>query len=204
MRFKPLIVVVAIVIALGAGLLIAEKQGRISFGEPEESSTGKADIGGKFTLTDQDGDKVSDSEFRGKYMLVFFGFTSCPSICPVGMATLTQTMEQLEKDGDADKMQPIFITVDPETDTPKRMKEYLANFYPSIIGLTGSQAELDAVQKEYKVYASKVKDKTMPSGYNVDHTGFIYLMDKNGEYLRHCAYNESPRKLASDIEEALH
>lgn len=199
-----LLVMLAVVLSIGAGLFIAEKQGRISFGKTEESSTGKADIGGKFTLTDQDGHQVSDSEFRGKYMLVFFGFTSCPSICPVGMATLTQVMEKLEKDGDADKIQPIFITVDPETDTPKKMKEYLANFHSSIIGLTGTQAQLDAVQKEYKVYASKVKDKSMPSGYNVDHTGFIYLMDKNGEYLRHCAYNETPAKLASDIEEALH
>lgn len=193
------IVIALIVLALGAGLYF--------FGElkpPRETSQGKADIGGSFTLIDQEGHHVSDSDFRGKYMLVFFGFTSCPSICPVGMATITQAMEKLEADGDANRIQPVFITVDPETDTPARIKEYLANFHPSIIGLTGTPEQIKAVENAYKVYAAKSVNKDMPSGYNVDHSGFIYLMDKNGEYLRHCSYDEKPDKLASDIEEAIH
>ena len=194
------IVIALIVLALGVGLFIAEKQGRLSFAS-NETSTGKADIGGGFTLTDQNGNQVSDSQFRGKYMLVFFGFTSCPSICPVGMATLTQVMEQLGDD--ASKVQPVFITVDPETDTPARMKEFLANFHPSIVGLTGTPEQIKAVESAYKVYAAKSKDKNMPGGYNVDHSGFIYLMDKNGEYLRHCAYDETSAKLTSDIKEAI-
>lgn len=198
---NALLVLLVIVISLSAGLFIVEKQGRISFGKSQETSTGKAAIGGSFTLTDQNGNQVSDSQFRGRHMLVFFGFTSCPSICPVGMATLTQVMEQLGDDGE--NVQPIFITVDPETDTPARMKEYLANFHPSIIGLTGTPEQIKAVESAYKVYASKTEDKSMPTGYNVDHSGFIYLMDKNGEYLRHCSYDENPEKLASDIKEAI-
>jgi protein SCO1/2 len=134
-------------------------------------------------------------------MLVFFGFTSCPSICPVGMATITHVMEELGDD--ASKVQPVFISVDPEQDTPARLKEFLANFHPSIIGLTGTTEQIKAVESAYKVYAAKSESKDMPSGYNVDHSGFIYLMDKNGEYLRHCSYDEKPDKLTSDIKEAI-
>lgn len=196
---NALIISTLIAVAIAGGLWVIEKR-HVAYGE-KETSTGKADIGGSFTLTDQNGKQVSDSQFRGKYMLVFFGFTSCPSICPVGMATITQAMEKL---GDnANKVQPIFITVDPETDTPARMKEFLANFYPSVIGLTGTPEQIKAVESAYKVYAAKSVNKDMPGGYNVDHSGFIYMMDKNGEYLQHCSYDEKPEKLASDINEAI-
>lgn len=196
MKQRTLIIVI-ILLSLGAGLIIAKKPERMS----QETSTGEAAIGGGFTLTDQNGNRMSDTNFRGKYMLVFFGFTSCPSICPVGMATLTQVMEQLGED--ADKVQPIFITVDPETDTPAQMKKYLANFHPSIIGLTGTPQEIEAAQSAYKVYAARSADKNMPGGYNVDHSGYVYLMDKDGKYLEHFTYDAEPKKLINDIKEAI-
>lgn len=197
---NTIIVLILVAAVFGAGFYFFLPVAHL----PEELSTGEAQIGGSFTLTDQNGKQVSDRQFRGKYMLVFFGFTSCPSICPVGMATITQVMEKLEVDGDASKVQPIFISVDPETDTPAKVKEYLSNFHSSIIGLTGTPEQIKAVESAYKVYAAKSANKDMPGGYNVDHSGFIYLMDKNGEYLRHCSYDEKPEKLASDIEEAIH
>lgn len=197
---NALIVIVLVAAALSAGLYFFSPEFNRSR-LPEERSSGEVAIGGSFTLTDQNGNRVSDTQFRGKYMLVFFGFTSCPSICPVGMATLTQAMEQL---GDnASKLQPIFITVDPETDTPAQMKKYLANFHPSIIGLTGTLEEIEAAQSAYKVYASKLADKDMTGGYNVDHSGYVYLMGKDGKYLQHFTYDAEPKKLVKDIREAM-
>lgn len=194
---KSVVIVIALIAAaLGAGLYFFSPEFQAQR-LPQERSTGKADIGGSFTLTDQNNQQVSDSQFRGKYMLVFFGFTSCPSICPVGLATLTQTMEQLGDKGKA--VAPIFITVDPETDTPARMKEFLTNFHPSIAGLTGTPEQIKAVESAYKVYAAKSKDENMPGGYNVDHSGFIYLMDKNGEYLSHYTYDQAAEAIVKDV-----
>ncbi len=167
----------------------------------DTKSTGEATIGGSFTLTDQDNHQVNDGQFRGKYMLVFFGFTNCPDICPVGLAVLTDVMEQLGDD--AKKVQPIFISIDPERDTPERLKEFLANFDPSIIGLTGTPEQIKAVESAYKVYASKLENEDMPGGYNVDHSGFMYLMDKNAKYVKHFTYNAEATKMASDIKASI-
>ena len=191
------LVILSIVASMGGGLFIAEQSGQISLNPPQDTSSGKAAIGGSFTLTDQNGNQVSDRQFRGKTMLVFFGFTSCPSICPVGLATLTQVMEQLGNDGK--RVQPVFITVDPETDTPARMKEFLTNFHPAILGLTGTPEQINAVQSAYKVYATKVESKDMPGGYNVDHSGFIYLLDKQGEYSAHFQYQDAAPDIANAI-----
>lgn len=195
---NAVIIIALIAMALGAGLYFS---GQVKRDNAPEASQGKADIGGSFTLTDQNNQQVSDSQFRGKYMLVFFGFTSCPSICPVGMATLTQAMEQLG--GDASKVQPIFISVDPEQDTPQRVKEFIENFHPSIVGLTGTPEQIKAVESAYKVYAAKSEDKNMPGGYNVDHSGFIYLMDKQGEYLAHFNYQDSAADIVKTVRQAL-
>jgi protein SCO1/2 len=192
---NSLIFIVMVAVAVVAGLyFFSEKFNQQHL--PQEGYSGEAQIGGGFTLTDQNGKQVSDSQFRGKYMLVFFGFTSCPSICPVGLATITQVMEKL---GDnSSKIQPVFITVDPETDTPEQMKQFLTNFHSAIVGLTGTQEQITAVGSAYKVYASKSKDKNMPAGYNVDHSGFIYLMDKNGKYIEHFAYDVELKKLLNE------
>jgi protein SCO1 len=197
---NTLLFFVLVAIAIGGGLYFFSPEFKAQR-LPQDTSTGEAQIGGAFTLTDQNGKQVSDSQFRGKHMLVFFGFTSCPSICPVGLATLTQVMEQLGDD--ASKLQPVFITVDPETDTPKRMKEFLTNFHPSIVGLTGTLEQIKAVESDYKVYAAKSEDKNMPGGYNVDHSGFVYLMGKDGKYLEHFTYDAEPKKLVNDIKEAI-
>lgn len=188
-------------------------------GIEEEEATGEAAIGGAFTLTDQLGRVRTDMDFRGKVMIVFFGFTHCPDICPVTVATLSSLMELL---GDkAGQVVPIFITVDPKRDTPEVMKEYLKNFDSRIVALTGSVKTIKDTADAYKAYYSmrfKKKDEddidTTPeeahagnhaahnadnSNYLMDHSGYIYVMDKEGRYVKHFPYNVSEQELADEL-----
>jgi len=138
-------------------------------------------IGGPFQLTDQSGKMRSERDFRGHLMLVYFGFTTCPDICPTDLQAIAQTLDKLGND--AASVQPLFVTVDPERDTAEHLAEYVKLFHPHLIGLTGS---LDAVRKAasaYKVYFAKVAIGKEANDYTVDHTAFIYLMDRDGNYL---------------------
>lgn len=189
---------------------------------PTDSSSGKAAIGGAFTLTDSNGKSISDKDFRGKYMLVFFGFTHCPDVCPLTMATLTKTLELL---GDkADSFAPVFISVDPKRDTSERMKEYLSNFDSRIVGLTGSMNDIKDVASLYKAFYSEVPEKkaddahadhtkhaehmdhsahaAASDNYMVDHSSFIYLMSKEGEYITHFPHTIAPEELAKKLSES--
>ena len=163
-------------------------------------------IGGPFTLTDQYGNLVQESEFRGRLMLVFFGFTHCPDICPVTVNTLSRVMELL---GDkAEQVAPIFITVDPKRDTPDVMKAFLENFDKRLVGLTGSAEDIAKVEAVYKAYAAKVETtedtNAQPSEeYTMDHSAYIYLMDKNGKYSKIFSYTTPEQDLARVVEHAL-
>lgn len=161
----------------------------------ETKSSGQALIGGEFSLTDQNGKKVNSSDFRGKQMLVYFGFTSCMDICPTDLALITDVINKL---GDKANIAPIFITVDPERDTVEQMKKYMENFSPKIIALTGTKEETNAVASAYRVYHKKAQSEST-NGYNVDHSGFIYLMDKDGNYLAHFSHEQSAEEIASKI-----
>lgn len=193
---KNILVFIALVIvSIGAGLYMSpEFQNRDL---PKEKSTGEALVGGSFKLTDHYGTIRTDKEFRGNFMLIFFGFTNCPTICPPGIMNMTEAMELLGSDGK--KVIPIFITVDPERDTPERMKEFLGNFYSTFIGLTGNKEDIKEVETAYKVYSSKVEAKDEPDGYIMDHSGFIYLMDESGKYVTHFSYNAEPKEMANKI-----
>ncbi|MEZ5692046.1 MAG: SCO family protein [Rickettsiales bacterium] len=160
------------------------------------SNKEKAFIGGEFYLINQDGNVVGDKDFRGQVMLVFFGFTHCPDICPVTAATFASVMESL---GDkADMVAPIFITVDPKRDTQEVLKEYLGNIDKRIIGLTGSDEQISKVADVYKTYFAKV-DSDKGDDYMVNHSGYVYLMDKNGEYVKHFPYNVKTEELVNSI-----
>ena len=139
-----------------------------------------ARIGGPFALTDQDGKPVRDTDFAGKWRIVYFGYTYCPDICPVDMAKIGQAMKLLDKSDPAvsAKIVPIFVTVDPERDTPAVLKQYVANFHPRLVGLTGSPQAIAAVEKSYAVAAQK---QVTPSGYLMGHTQVAYLMDGEGQ-----------------------
>lgn len=144
-------------------------------------------VGGPFALTNQNGEAVTEKTYAGKYMLVFFGFSNCPAICPTALSNITNVLKTLG--ADADKIAPLFITVDPARDTPETLKLYLQNFDARISALTGTQEQIDATSKAYKVFAKKVEVPGM-AGYMMDHSSFIYLMDKEGNYLAHLEHNE--------------
>ena len=136
-------------------------------------------IGGPFTLTDQHGKMRSDAEFRGKLMIIYFGYAFCPDVCPTDLMAITQALDALGPK--AESIQPIFITIDPERDT-KVLADYVKAFHPSLIGLTGSPDTIRRVANSYKAYYRKVEDK-QSSQYSIDHSSVIYLMGRNGEYL---------------------
>jgi cytochrome oxidase Cu insertion factor (SCO1/SenC/PrrC family) len=145
-------------------------------------STGTTLVGGDFTLTDQAGRKRSSTEFRGRYMLVYFGFTMCPDVCPTTLAVMA---DALDKMGDAGKrIVPIFITIDPERDTPKVLAPYVKAFGENFIGFTGSVAEITAAKKLYRVYGEKKpldESKGLAGGYGFDHSSVLYLMGPDGK-----------------------
>lgn len=136
-----------------------------------------ADIGGPFTLIDQNGKTVTEKNFGGQYKLIYFGFTYCPAICPTELQKISAALKNIEKNQPdlAAKIQPLFISVDPERDTPAVLKEYVSLYHPRLIGLTGSQAQIDAVKKDYRIYSAKVESENS-TDYTVDHSSFIYFM----------------------------
>lgn len=138
-----------------------------------------AAIGGPFHLIDQDGQPFSDQDLKGKAFLVFFGFTHCPDVCPTTLFEISEIMRKLGPE--ADRTAALFISVDPERDTPEAMKDYLSSFDPHLRGLTGDAASLAAVAKAYRVYYKKVP---LEGGdYTMDHTAIVYLMDKDGRFV---------------------
>jgi protein SCO1/2 len=165
-------------------------------GQPVQSS-GTALVGGPFSLVGTDGKPVTDRDFRGRYMLIFFGFTHCPDICPAELQVIAQALKQL---GDkAKNVVPIFITLDPERDTPEAMGNYLKSFGPNFVGLTGSPEAIAAAAKAYRVSYAKVEDKESAADYGVDHSALVYLMDPKGRYVTHFSYGLSAAQMAEKL-----
>jgi cytochrome oxidase Cu insertion factor (SCO1/SenC/PrrC family) len=160
--------------------------------------SGKALIGGAFTLTDNTGKRVTDQDFHGKYTLVFFGFTSCPDICPAGLQLMAGALEKLGTK--AQRITPIFISVDPQRDTPEKLAAYVKNFDPRLVGLTGTPEEIAAVAKAYKVYYAKVPSKERPDDYTMDHTSIMYVMDPKGEFVTHFTPSTSADDMAAKLD----
>ena len=152
---------------------------------------GRGTVGGPFTLTDQAGHMRSDSEFRGKLMVMYFGYTYCPDVCPADLMAISQALDALGPA--AEGIQPVFITVDPERDT-KALADYVAAFHPSLVGLTGSPEEIRKVANSYKAFYVKVPDERSGE-YSIDHAGVIYLMGRNGEYLGFMPPQTGPDRL---------
>ncbi len=164
-------------------------------------SVGKATVGGPFTLTDHTGRRVTDKDFRGKYMLVYFGFTYCPDVCPSGLQVMSAALDQLG--AKAEKITPMFISVDPERDTPEQLAQYVPSFHPRLIGLTGTPEEIQAVAKAYRVYYRKVKDEKSTAEYTVDHTSIIYLMGPEGEFITHFTHATPVATMVEKLEKVL-
>jgi protein SCO1/2 len=156
---------------------------------------GREPVGGPFSLIDHTGERRTDEDFRGKVMLIYFGFTYCPDICPTDLQNIGLALDQLGPA--ADKVQPLFITVDPERDTAEHLKEYLSLFHPRIIGLTGDAVAVGAAAEAFKVYHVRVSGKG--DEYTIDHTAFVYLIGTDGNYLGFLPPGTSPERIAETL-----
>jgi protein SCO1/2 len=154
-----------------------------------------ASVGGPFQLEDQNGKVFSDADMKGKPFLVFFGFTHCPDICPTTLFDLSQVLQKLGPD--ANRAGALFITVDPERDTPAVLKDYLSNFDPHLRALTGDRASIDAAIKAYRVYAKKVPLEN--GDYTMDHTAIVYLMGKDGHFIAPFDTKRPPEAAADEL-----
>lgn len=159
-----------------------------------------AKIGGGFTLTNQEGDKVSDTDFAGQYRIIYFGYTYCPDVCPVDLQRLMQGLALAEKNDPSltKKIQPIFITIDPERDGPEQLKQYVSSFHPRLIGLTGTPDEIAEVAKKYLIIYDK-REEAGASEYLVDHSRQGYFFGPKGEPIALLPYDGTPQEIADEI-----
>ncbi len=201
-RVWIIIIAIILVLSFGFGFRLYEMGRNITAENGgQTNSAGVSRIGGPFTLVDQTGKTRTEKDFRGEYMLVYFGYTYCPDVCPTELQAISNAMDLLPKDV-AKQIQPIFITVDPERDTVGAMADYVSHFHPRLIGLTGTLEQTSAAAKAYRVYYAKAFEEGEPKDsdtYLVDHTAFIYLMGKDGSYIRHFNQGESPEKIAEGL-----
>jgi protein SCO1 len=158
-------------------------------------TSGAAAIGGPFTLAATNGQTVSDRTFRGKWLVIYFGYTYCPDACPIALSNVSVALQKLGLD--ASKLQPLFITVDPQRDTQQLMADYLKSFDSRIIGLTGTQAQIDRVIKEYHLYVSRQKPSDGNVDYLVDHSAYIYLMNPQGQFVNVIQGSEDGEAIAA-------
>ena len=149
---------------------------------------GASAIGGPFQLIDQDGKPITDADLKGRPFLVFFGYTHCPDVCPATLFEVSELMRALGKD--ADRAGALFVTVDPERDTPAALKDYLASFDPRVRAATGNRAAIDAAERAYRVYAKKVPSDKDKDDYSMDHTATVFLLDSQGNFQGTIAYQE--------------
>ncbi|MES2255917.1 MAG: SCO family protein [Pseudomonadota bacterium] len=161
--------------------------------------TGQIAVGGPYALTDQDGKPRASTDFAGKYQLIYFGYTFCPDVCPTTLALMAATLDRLG--ADKDRIAPVFITIDPERDTPDAIKKYVAAFGPQFIGLTGTPDQIAKVEKEFRVYAKKgpVENGT----YAMDHSSVMYLMGPDGKLVSFYDEATTPEDLAQQLKSKL-
>ena len=191
---RPLVIATAFAASLVVGLLVIfwAMGGVSKVAQP-------AAIGGPFQLTDQHGKAVTDKTLKGKPTLIFFGYTHCPDVCPTSLFEMSEVLRAMGKD--ADKVNAVFISVDPERDTPATMKDYLSSFDPHLEGLSGDPAETAKVITSYRVYAKKVPTKD--GDYTMDHTALIYLMDRDGRFVSPFNLKRTPEEAAADLKRYL-
>jgi protein SCO1/2 len=187
---RPLVIAIAFASSLLVGLLVLfwAMGGVSKVAQP-------AAIGGPFQLTDQNGKAVTDKDLKGKPTLIFFGYTHCPDVCPTSLFEMSEVLRAMGKD--ADKVNAVFISVDPARDTPATMKDYLSSFDPHLEGLSGDPAETAKVITSFRVYAKKVPTKD--GDYTMDHTALIYLMDRDGRFVSPFNLKRSPEEAATEL-----
>lgn len=191
-----LLVAAAVLATAVVGYLAVRVLGGDTVTSRDGGSFGEAAIGGPFNLVDGDGQPRTPADYRGKLMLIYFGFAFCPDVCPTELQKMGAAMDML---GDKGKdVTPIFITVDPERDTPAEIKAYVANFHPRMVGLTGTLEQTTAAAKAWRVYFKKVQDPAA-SQYTMDHSSIVYLMDRQGKFITHFSARASAEDMAKTI-----
>jgi protein SCO1/2 len=192
--YIPLVTLAIFAVGFGIAYVIAKKSEANQFGAT-------VSIGGPFSLTDTSGRQVTDRDFRGKLMLVFFGYTHCPDVCPTELQNMADAMGKLG--ADAEKVAPIFISVDPKRDTVEALANYVKLFGANIVGLTGTPEQVASAAKAYRVYFRKIESGKGDEDYTMDHSAFVYLMDAEGKYLSHFSFQTAPDAMVSVIKKHL-
>jgi len=153
-------------------------------------------VGGPFTLTDHEGRTVTEADFHGRFMLVYFGYTYCPDICPTSLQSLSEALDLLKPE-QVERVTPVLISVDPERDTPEQLKDYVSNFHEKLVGLTGTAEQIADVGEAYRVFTRRVDGED--GYYFMDHTALFYLMGPEGKYRAHMPHSATPERLAERL-----
>lgn len=163
---------------------------------------GQATVGGPFELIDQQGVRRTEADYKGKYMVVYFGYSFCPDICPAALYNMTQAFNEMTPQ-ELKQLVPLFITIDPERDTVANLKTYMQNFHPSLVALTGSQEQLNKVIKSYHVYAKKAKPDGTSTEYLLDHSSIVYVMDRQGRFITSFNHQTEPEVIRATLRRAM-
>jgi protein SCO1 len=164
-------------------------------------SSNPTGIGGPFTLEDGDGKPITDRDFRGQYMLVYFGYTFCPDVCPTTLTAVADAMDRLGPA--ASHVRPLFITIDPKRDTPSVVKQYAAAFGPEITGLTGTPDQIATVARAYRVYYAEHRTGSGPGDYSMDHSSILYLMDPKGAFVAPIRADQTGDEIAANLKKLM-
>lgn len=200
MSRKTVTIILGLLVALGIAAIGLIQSGAGSLIATQESGTPL--IGGAFELTDHKGKKVTDKDYRGKFMLVYFGFTYCPDVCPTELQHIAGALDVIGENR-RKHLTPLFVTIDPERDTIDLMSNYVENFHPDLVGLVGTVEQIKKITEAYRVYSKKVMEKDSPDGYTMDHSALVFLMDDKGRYVRHFSYGTDPDRMAKGIIESM-
>ena len=198
MRMKlPLLIAGGLLLGGCLGLLLVPGALNRILPQGGVRSIGEATVGGPFTLTDHKGRRVTEQEWRGKYMLIYFGYTFCPDVCPTSLNTLSDALDRLGPL--ANRIQPLFITVDPKRDDQEAVARYAAAVGTRITGLTGTQEQIDAAAKAYRVYYREHRTGTGPNDYSMDHSSILYLMGPDGSFIAPIRAEQPPEDIANTL-----
>jgi len=189
--------VVMALLVIGVVLVASEDHRSIAVVEASTTSGFRVD----FELTDHNGLSQTAEAFRGRWLLVFFGFTNCPDVCPLGLSTIAQVMDDLSDEGAA--VQPLFITVDPERDTWAVLADYIPQFGSSILGLSGSPQQIKQTAENFKIFYQKFDEGPAPDNYTMSHTSSFLLFDPQGNFVRTYKYDQEPAQIVSDLKERI-
>ena len=193
-RIVTLLIAAVVVLGVGIG-------GRLMFDAPT-SKTSTVTLGGPFTLVDHTGKTVTDKDFQGKYMMVYFGYTFCPDVCPTSLGTIAAALDIIGPEKAA-KVTPVFITIDPERDTTEVLADYVPNFHPTIVGLGGTVEQVTAVAGSYRAYFAKVNAEEDPENYSVDHSSVVYLMGPDGQFVVHFSHGTTAEDMSAKLADIL-